>query len=179
MSKTTNKHKSLSKAALQCEVDRGAEEEREKGREGSAPGCDYSEAATWLCFPPTLPLRVQIEDNVVTSTKTAQSENNNKCMEKQITIRFTSSSSCSRIFKIIPFVKIDCSLSIKKSTLQASPDCVAERWNTNRGSNIAMWHVDRPETSRGHKSLVCPTDLCVAVTSLYTTCTRLPDRLMT
>lgn len=116
MSKTTNKHKSLSKAALQCEV-----ESRQRAH--------LAKAARSLCCP-CCPLWVQIEDNVVTSLR-LRCENNNKCMEKQITIRFTSSSSrsssnCRRIFKIIPFVKIDCSLSIKKSTLQASRECVAE-----------------------------------------------------
>lgn len=132
---------------------------------------------------PRCPLWVQIEDNVVTSLR-LRSENNNKCMEKQITIRFTSSSNCRRIFKIIPFVKIDCSLSIKKSTLQASRECGAEREEggsivakmkqQQRGSvwsKLAMWHVDRRETCGGHKSLVQLTDLCEPVTlSIYSYC---------
>lgn len=72
MSKTTNKHKSLSKAALQCEVDREREGERE-----DAPGWNYSQAGSYLTVLPSpcpIPLWVQIEDNVVTSTKTAQRE---------------------------------------------------------------------------------------------------------
>lgn len=133
MSKTTNKHKSLSKAALQCEV----ESSRSRQRAHLAKAARYLS----LCLPlPRCPLWVQIEDNVVTSLR-LRSENNNKCMEKQITIRFTSSSNCRsrssncrRIFKIIPFVKIDCSLSIKKSTLQASRECAGRRRRRRRGA---------------------------------------------
>lgn len=133
MSKTTNKHKSLSKAALQCEVESSRVESRQ--RANLAKAARYQSLCLLL---PRCPLWVQIEDNVVTSLR-LRSENNNKCMEKQITIRFTSSSNCRssncrRIFKIIPFVKIDCSLSIKKSTLQASRECAGRR---RRGG--ALW----------------------------------------
>lgn len=176
MSKTTNMHKSLSKSS----------------RVESRQRAHLAKAARYqsLCLPlPRCPLWVQIEDNVVTSLR-LRSENNNKCMEKQITIRFTSSSNCRssncrRIFKIIPFVKIDCSLSIKKSTLQASRECrtreeeggstVAKMKQQQRGSvwsKLAMWHVDRRETCcGGHKSLVQLTDLCEPVTlSIYSYC---------